>query len=1278
MLQVSWLALQGELVLQTNTSQETEANVCTSCRNTDDVRLATSQQFGQLIQQLTTCIACLVVAFISSWSLTLVILASVPITAILTTITMTLGRPYMLAEFAAIEKASGQVERTVNSIPTIKAFNAVPEELSRFREILHQSGGAYMRYCVCWASRLGLTSTLMLAMFVQGFWYGSHLVQKGSITPGAVMTVFWAALMASTQFQQLMTGLTVIEKGKVALSNIEKVLKDADTPSSPKGGTFPTVSLAIGQIPQSPTSPESKLTHSSSIFAEKQLRRPEGQVISMRKIKPQGTCRGEISLRHVSFAYPSRPDQLVLKDVSMYFPAHETTYVVGGSGSGKSTIAQLLLRLYTADRGAVEVDSHDIAFLDSDWCKQHIAAVSQSPVLFDMSVRENVAIGLVGRGGAAVWQAANVSMEQIIAACRIALLHDFVRDLPDGYETRLGVAGANLSGGQKQRLALARAVLRDPPVLILDEATSALDMSARGLVHEAVKRWRRGKTTIIITHDLSQVSASDFIYVMKEGSVVQQGYRGDLVQAEGSIKQLLEDLQQDVEKEDAKSMSPLASPTGLEHAARKSLKAVARRGSEEAPIFAQAVLPPVPSIGSSALDPRKRRSAEAGGLLDLAGLAASSRRPKNIRTLRRLPSGDAQRADFLDGEKVPPSPQPDAARKPAAVFPTIRLALHLVPNKLLLVLGFLISTAAGGVNPAFSIILGKLIATMGTTVEQSQVVTLSVIVIALAIAEGLCIFSRYFVLELAADRWIQSMRTTAYRNVLLQHKSWFDVPEHTAQRICQSIAKDGEDARRLVGQCLGNLWSSFVLICTGLILALVFGWQLTLVGLGFAFLMLTSLAVQTQLLNRFESINKQKRDTVSKRFYNLAANIRGIRAMALESVLVDDFEDSRKEAYRSAVRVAPLSGIGTGLGEGITYLAEAGMYSLGAFLLIKGTYDLQRALITLNLIIFACTFSATSVAFLPNLTKAIQAIAVLNQLLELKTEGPESKGEGRYLISGNISFRGVRFAYPSRPQDDILRDVSFQVRQGERIAIVGGSGCGKSTVAALLQRLYEPNGGKVLMDGRPLSSFDCTYLREHLTVVSQNPSLFDATVAENIAYGGNRGRRAAEEGKKEYNDTSISSHTFTTASRADVQEAARAANVDEFIGQLQSGYETNLGSNASLVSGGQAQRLAIARALVRHRARVLILDECTSALDMQNQVTIMQTLLGREHGEMRKGGGKELTTVVITHKKEIMQLCDRIIVLKNGTVAQQGTYEQLISQRGGAFAELASGGEWGA
>lgn len=275
----------------------------------------------------------------------------------------------------------------------------------------------------------------------------------------------------------------------------------------------------------------------------------------------------------------------------------------------------------------------------------------------------------------------------------------------------------------------------------------------------------------------------------------------------------------------------------------------------------------------------------------------------------------------------------------------------------------------------------------------------------------------------------------------------------------------------------------------------------------------------------------------------------------------------------------------------------------------------------------------------------IHAARDLHAVLQLPTDTSETQGFLRpelHTAPLPINFHNVGFAYPSRPDVSVLKGLSLSIAPGETVALVGASGCGKSTISQLIQRLYEPSSGSVQVAEIDTRAMDISHLRKHVSVVSQQPHLFDASVTENISYG----------------NSSISALA--------IRKAAKDANIHDWVMSLEKGYDTIIGENASQLSGGQAQRLQIARALARP-CRILILDECTSALDPENQREVLDTIQGLD----RKGR----TTVMVTHKVLAMKMCDRILVVDNGRIVEEGKYDELMERRG-VFATLASGGEW--
>ena len=246
-------------------------------------------------------------------------------------------------------------------------------------------------------------------------------------------------------------------------------------------------------------------------------------------LEPQ-QIQGKIELVDVSFTYPSRPGQHVLRNINITLQPGKVTAVVGDSGAGKSTLTNLLLRLYDPTSGNIYVDGFNLKELDLVAYHRHIAVVNQNPLLFNSSISDNIAYGAVQE----------VTEQEVRAAAGLANADDFIMSFRGDYDNLAGTMGTKLSGGQKQRLAIARAAIRDPSILILDEATSSLDAENEAAVTEALDRVMRGKTILIIAHRLSTVKEADEILVMMEGEVVERGTHSSLLQLDGAYKKLVQ------------------------------------------------------------------------------------------------------------------------------------------------------------------------------------------------------------------------------------------------------------------------------------------------------------------------------------------------------------------------------------------------------------------------------------------------------------------------------------------------------------------------------------------------------------------------------------------------------------------------------------------------------------------------------------------------------------------------------------------------------------------
>ena len=435
-------------------------------RETDEVRLGCGQALGLMIQNLSTFTACFILAMATQPILALVTLSTIPLVVIIQFVTQLVGMPLYGDERRANAEASTNVDRATSAIATVKAHNAQKAELERFERVASGAKSSLVKQSMVWAVSMSLTDFLLLGTFVVGFWYGAQVVREGKASAGTVMTVFWACLIAATYLQMVIPQLAQVTRAKNSMASLRTVIQSqAKRPASISNPFSPH---------QSPT---------EAPFIDVTGHRPT----SLRAIRPT-KCRGEFNLQSICFAYPSRPENVVLQNITLFIPPGETTFIVGGSGSGKSTIAQLLLRLYPSNGGIITMDDQLFGYLDEDFTREHIAAVQQGCILFDMSIHDNVAMGMAGSGPDASGRKRlpkDVTRAEVMEACKMAMIHDFIESLPEGYDTNLGTGGSALSGGQRQRLAIARARIRNPTVLILGELSSCgpADLQTRQRPH---------------------------------------------------------------------------------------------------------------------------------------------------------------------------------------------------------------------------------------------------------------------------------------------------------------------------------------------------------------------------------------------------------------------------------------------------------------------------------------------------------------------------------------------------------------------------------------------------------------------------------------------------------------------------------------------------------------------------------------------------------------------------------------------------------------------------
>nr|CDS25882.2 multidrug resistance protein 1 [Hymenolepis microstoma] len=364
---------------------------------------------------------------------------------------------------------------------------------------------------------------------------------------------------------------------------------------------------------------------------------------------------------------------------------------------------------------------------------------------------------------------------------------------------------------------------------------------------------------------------------------------------------------------------------------------------------------------------------------------------------------------------------------------------------------------------------------------------------------------------------------------------------------------------------------------------------------------------------------------------------------------------SEKKILTGVARYALVNGIANSL----MCFEFAGVFYLGSYLLEKGAINLLQLLRSYSAISFGASNLGYAVSFVPDAKKASVASKAIFEVLHRHPQLSPDEGDfpdlDKHALTGKIVFNDLKFKYPTRKQVPVLKGFTFTVPAGKSVALVGQSGCGKSTVLQLIQRFYDPSNSPnaidegIFLDSRNIRDLAPNWIRRQFGVVSQEPNLLDLTIRENIAYGLNY----LQEG-----DNALE------IPMEGIIEAARLANAHNFISELPEGYETRVGPRGSRLSGGQKQRIAIARALVR-KPRLLLLDEATAALDAESE-RIVQTAL--EEAMKKSEDGDRRTCLVVAHRLSTVENCDLVVVLDKGRAVEWGAPAALLEAKGAYYA----------
>ncbi|KAF3892071.1 ABC a-pheromone efflux pump AtrD [Trichophyton interdigitale] len=1173
-----------------------------------DLQLSTSQPLGATLYNLTAAIAALVLALYMSWSLTLVCLASVPLCAIIIAFFSSKVQPKIEGQQVALTKASKIATTAISSVDVVKHFNSQDTEAEKYKTAIGIAAHWYYKEALYSASQIGLISFLTFGMFVQGFWYGSYLVAKGSLNAGQVLTTFWACLQATQSIEEIIPRLIILEKGRTASAAIKQIFNDA--------------------------------CHACT------LRELRGTTLSPL------FCEGDIRFSEVTFAYPSQPGRRVLDNCSFFFPAGDTTFVVGKSGSGKSTIGNLLMRFYAPTFGEIHIDGRLIQTLDISWIRNNITLVQQESILFNETMLKNITFGSRN--------AEETTARDIFAATKLAGLQDTILSFPLGLDTVVGSGGRSLSGGQRQRMALARARLRDTPILILDESTSALDYSSRITLMNAIRAWRQGKTTIIITHDLSQIRSQDFVYVIDQGKIAHQGYRHILEKKAAGVFDL----------NNLATLPTDTTPT-TSHWSAKSPGAMSDKGKRSSFSSIERPMTERRSL-TTPISPFFHNSLSLERTFSEAEQSSQSRRSSMVERLIDHASPRFRKAplDALDDKRVekdleqpPPATGDNQAPLPLKLnneplqrgYSMSQILLTVIPslspsNRMSLLFGFIAAFFHAAATPCFSYVFSQLLTTFFIVENRSRLaMQWALAVLGVAVVNGIASFFMHYLLERCGQAWVDQFRYKAIRRILHQCKSWFEKDENSLSNLTHCLDRNPEEMRNLVGRFACFIFVAAVMTLIGFIWGVAVCWKLALVGAATAPPLYGLTRLYEKISGFWENKSNEASEIMAGVFTETFLDIRTVRSLTLESYFHTKHNKSNGKALTVGIKRGCYSGLLFGFSECSILFVHALIFYYGAILVSSSQYSAKDVLMVFSMLLFSMANVRGVLSLVPQISSSRDSATRVLHLVNMP-EDQSHEGQGNLRIHDltPLNFKDVDFSYPNRPGKKVLNNFNLKIPKGSCTAIVGPSGSGKSTIASLLLALYPSppsagNTGTITLGGVNIRNIHVPTLRSLISIVPQDPTLFPASIKENIIYG-------------------LPGNSSLNTS-ANIQAAATAAGIHDFISSLPSGYDTLVGDGGVGVSGGQAQRIVIARALVR-RPRLLILDEATSSLDVESATVIKQTVT------RLMASGRSLTVIIITHAKDMMELADNVVVVDGGAVVEEGTFSDLSSRSGGRLRRL--------
>eukprot|EP01059_Diplonema_ambulator_P035906 TRINITY_DN867_c0_g2_i1.p1 TRINITY_DN867_c0_g2~~TRINITY_DN867_c0_g2_i1.p1 ORF type:complete len:1444 (+),score=498.96 TRINITY_DN867_c0_g2_i1:283-4332(+) len=1244
--------------------------------DTQVIHAGIGEKAGFFFMHTSTVIFSYVVGFLSSWRLTLVLTGVVPFLAIgggimhyiLTTVTQKSRTAY--AEAGAV------AQEAFTSIRTVHAFSAHKKVIDKYTGHLDDARDIGQYLGVTTGGGIGVTTMLFFASYTVGFYYASYLVVWDLNNMGDILGAFFSVVIGSFSLGQIAPPMAAfasaraaafrvfavidrqprMQRGDKKLQNLKgnirlekltfrypsrtdrPVFRDMDIDMD-AGKTVALVGLSgcgkssIVSIVQRFYEP-ARGQFCIDLMDGNTKSYPYETNLVLLDSKGKGVVKVELPITHDSKFVkeclvdlkamthtvpdtngPIRNDGVqwfwVEKEtkeekIELEFPPAVAIALSAAQKEGKKQIElELAFGRYKfdlaamtrtnvqqtisySDNGVVTVDGTPIGELDLMWWREQVGMVTQEPVLFVGSVADNIRMGKK-----------DATMDDIKNACRKAHIHHVIEKWPQKYDTLVGEGGSQLSGGQKQRLAIARAIIKKPRILILDEATSALDRASelqvqRALDHLLSESGNEKPTTIVIAHRLQTVMKADKIIVMqppsttnctKGSKIVEMGTHSELLAKGGHYASLWYTQNRATQETKAKAGDDTAPD------ADDDAVSVATSEEDDAPL---AVGKTASEIAKEKKEAKEAKIKEKSSMSRVARLAS----PWSIWLV------------------------------PALLGCVINAAVYPV-------YAWVFSEALD----VFRDLQNELGTPDSSATSRSEVDMWALLFLAVgggALVGNLLQFGAFGYM---GAQLTHRLRTMIFTHILTQDMAFFDLPDHESGALSAILSGKAEVINTMFGPSIGMIIRTVVCLGIGFGIAFAEQWKLTLVLL--ASVPAMALAGFLNILLLGEGFEGESGGAAGRVTTEAINNIKTVCAFNMGDEMVEEYSKAGSDELGKKRKRA----WGVGCTFGFSQFSLLATFALALWYGGKLITDGETSFKTMMLVLMEVTMSAMGVgetmglqgAGLDAKEAAADAFELLDTLPQI--DQMSSEGKSNVLTEGAITFEEVTFKYPTRPDITILDKLSLHIdppgARGMQVGLIGGTGSGKSTVLQLLQRFYAVPEGRILVDGVDLATVNLQWWREQVGVVSQEPTLFNTTVIENIRYG------------------------KPDATMDEVVAAAKLAYIHDDIERLPEGYETCVGAKGGMLSGGQKQRVAIARAIVKN-PRILLLDEATSALDNASEKEVQKAL----DNVIASGS---MTTITIAHKLTTIQNSNSITVLDRGVIIEQGTHEELMKIPNGDY-----------